>query len=177
MNDINNQSFSNGNIGIFGNNSQRNTLNNSSNQYPYSNNIGLNNYENSMGNRMNGFQNGNYFQSQNQGNQFLKGRPVSSREQASAAQIDLNGSLWVFTDVGNERIYTKQILPDGTSKFRVYVYSKEESQSNGYSAEFVTRTQFDKTLQTLMGVIQNINNNLESAGSKEKTPPTGLQNI
>jgi hypothetical protein len=33
-------------------------------------------------------------------NQFLKCRPVSSKDEARAFQIDLDGSLWVFTDLG-----------------------------------------------------------------------------
>ena len=36
-----------------------------------------------------------------QQNQFLKCRPVSSKEEAMACQIDLDGSLWVFADIGN----------------------------------------------------------------------------
>lgn len=56
----------------------------------------------------------NYVGRQNQPNmynqdRFLRCRPVSSREEAMASQIDLDGSLWVFTDVNNGRIYTKQI--------------------------------------------------------------------
>ena len=37
----------------------------------------------------------------NQQVQYLKCRPVSSKEEARASQIDLDGSLWVFTDIGN----------------------------------------------------------------------------
>jgi len=50
----------------------------------------------------------------------LKCRPVSSKEEAMASQIDLDGSLWVFTDIGNGKIYTKQINNDGTASFRTY---------------------------------------------------------
>ena len=35
---------------------------------------------------------------------FLKGRPVVSIEEARAAQIDLDGSLHIFTDIGNKKI-------------------------------------------------------------------------
>ncbi len=44
-----------------------------------------------------------------------------------AFQIDLDGSLWVFTDVGNDKIYTKQINNDGTASFRTYVYDKDDN--------------------------------------------------
>ena len=55
-------------------------------------------------------------------NQFLKCRPVSSKEEARAYQIDLDGSLWVFTDIGNEKIYTKQVNNDGTATFKTYSF-------------------------------------------------------
>jgi len=67
-------------------------------------------------------------QPQQNNNQFLKCRPVSSKEEARAFQIDLDGSLWVFTDVGNGKIYTKQINNDGTATFNTYEYVKEEPQ-------------------------------------------------
>ena len=59
-------------------------------------------------------------------NQFLKCRPVSSKEEAKASQIDLDGTLWVFTDVGNKSIYTKQINNDGTASFKIYEEVQEE---------------------------------------------------
>ena len=39
--------------------------------------------------------------------QVIKGRPVSSYEEAKASMIDLDGSLFVFPDIANGRIYTK----------------------------------------------------------------------
>ena len=38
---------------------------------------------------------------------FIKGRPVVSIDEARASQIDLDGSLYVFPDLGNKKIYTK----------------------------------------------------------------------
>jgi len=88
------------------------------NQFPYgNNNMLLNNspYDNYMG-RI-----GSQMTSQNQ---FLKCRPVSSRDEAMAYQIDLDGSLWVFTDIGNNHIYTKQINNDGTATFKTYIQTE-----------------------------------------------------
>ncbi len=128
-------------------------------QFPYGNNSMLlnnNSYDNYM-NRMNNSQN-------LMNNQFLKCRPVSSREEARAFQIDLDGSLWVFTDVGNGRIYTKQVNNDGTAAFKTYVLTKDESPYE--SAEYVTKEEFNKVIQALMLSIQqqpnkttNINTN------------------
>jgi len=54
-----------------------------------------------------------------------------------AFQIDLDGSLWVFTDVGNDKIYTKQINNDGTASFKTYAYDKND---NPYvNNQYVTR--------------------------------------
>jgi hypothetical protein len=37
----------------------------------------------------------------------IKGRPVSSLEEARASMIDFDGSIFYFPDVANKRIYTK----------------------------------------------------------------------
>ena len=71
-----------------------------------------------------------------------------------AFQIDLDGSLWVFTDIGNQRIYTKQINTDGTASFNTYTLGveKEEKPPN---LDFITREEFNKTIQSLITSIQN----------------------
>ena len=108
-------------------------------QYPY----GVNNYSNILTKQS--YQN---FQQ----NQFLKCRPVSSKQEAMAFQIDLDGSLWVFTDVGNDKIYTKQINNDGTASFRTYAYDKND---NPYANnQYVTREEFNKVIQALMAATQ-----------------------
>ena len=48
-----------------------------------------------------------------------------SIDEARASQIDLDGSLYVFPDLGNKRIYTKQINLDGTAAFNVFTLEKE----------------------------------------------------
>ena len=45
----------------------------------------------------------------------LKGRLVSSFEEARASSIDFDGSVFYFPDLANRRIYTKQINIDGTA--------------------------------------------------------------
>ena len=39
----------------------------------------------------------------------LKGRTVSSIDEARASTIDFDGSVFYFPDLANKRIYTKQI--------------------------------------------------------------------
>ena len=50
----------------------------------------------------------------------LKGRLVSSLEEAKASPIDFDGSIFYFPDLANKRIYTKQINMDGTATLNAY---------------------------------------------------------
>ena len=116
-------------------------------QYPYGNNYSMNQPYDYMGRQM----------QQNLPIQYLKCRPVASKEEARACQIDLDGSLWVFTDVANGKIYTKQINNDGTAAFKTYIFTEDQSPYN--SSEYVTKAEFDKVIQTLMASMNNGNNN------------------
>lgn len=51
---------------------------------------------------------------------LLKGRPVSNEEEANAAMIDFDGSLFVFPDKAHGKIYTKQLGLDGNIIFLKY---------------------------------------------------------
>ena len=132
-------------------------------QFPYGNqpqNSSLYNYfNNGLNNSMN-LQNNNQYQ-------FLKYIPLSSKEEARASQIDFDGSLWVFTDVGNEKIYTKQIMNDGTATFKTYAFVKDE---NPYSStEFVTKDEFNKVIQSLLAAIPNLQQDVSSQAKEQKT--------
>lgn len=59
---------------------------------------------------------------------YLKGRPVTSIDEARVAQIDFDGALNIFTDIANKRIYTKQINMDGTSSFNIYTLTVPEPE-------------------------------------------------
>lgn len=126
-------------------------------QFPYGNNNLIMNtpYDNYMGRQM----------QQNLSTQYLKCRPVSSKEEARAFQIDLDGSLWVFTDIANEKIYTKQINNDGTAAFKTYALTQDENNYN--SSQFVTKDEFNKVIQALVASINNnattTNENAENA--------------
>ena len=71
----------------------------------------------------------------------LKGRNVSSLEEAKAAMIDFDGSIFLFPDLTNKKIYTKQLNMDGTCSLRTYqlLATDEENKS-----QFITREEFEK---------------------------------
>ena len=81
----------------------------------------------------------------------LKGRLVSSLEEARATSIDFDGSIFYFPDLANKRIYTKQINMDGTATMNVYELrelpiEREESAVIPSVEKFVTRDEFERAL-------------------------------
>lgn len=85
----------------------------------------------------------------------LKGRPVSSLEEARAAAIDFDGSVFFFPDLANKRIYTKQINLDGTASMNMYEYKEVPTEAFN-SSNFVTRQEFDETLNDIKGALNMI---------------------
>lgn len=76
----------------------------------------------------------------------LKGRPVSSIDEARASTIDFDGSVFFFPDLANKCIYTKQINMDGTATLLMYELKEipVASQPN-----FVTREEFENTIMQI----------------------------
>lgn len=93
----------------------------------------------------------------------IKGRPVSSEEEARASMIDLDGSLFVFTDVAHHRIYTKQILLDGSADFKTYVLMEQvpvQNQEQG-NMDYVLRDDFNSTVKQINTKINKITKMVE----------------
>ena len=81
----------------------------------------------------------------------LKGRLVSSLEEARATSIDFDGSIFYFPDLANKRIYTKQINMDGTATLNVYELKEtpimnENSQMQQSMNNFITRDEFEQVI-------------------------------
>ena len=79
----------------------------------------------------------------------LKGRPVSSIEEARASTIDFDGSIFFFPDLANRRIYTKQINMDGTSTLNMYELRDVPVEQPFVNVDFVTRSELEAALQQL----------------------------
>ena len=84
----------------------------------------------------------------------LKGRLVTSLEEARATSIDFDGSVFYFPDLANKRIYTKQINMDGTATLCVYELrempiQREDSAFAPSVDKFVTREEFERVLTEL----------------------------
>lgn len=81
----------------------------------------------------------------------IKGRPVTSIEEARAISIDFDGSVFYFPDLANKRIYTKQINMDGTSSLNVYEWKNDPVVN---SPQYVTREEFETVLAQLKQALE-----------------------
>lgn len=96
----------------------------------------------------------------------LKGRPVASIEEARASIIDFDGSVFYFPDLGNQRIYTKQINMDGTVSLNVYELKLAPIEHEN----FITREEFDAFVNSLRAPAQPV----EVAPPPAPAPPIQL---
>ena len=87
---------------------------------------------------------------------YLKGRLVSSLEEARATSIDFDGSIFYFPDLANRKIYTKQINLDGTATLNMYELRELpiiNEQQTFASTNFVTRDEFDSVISSLKAML------------------------
>lgn len=79
----------------------------------------------------------------------LKGRPVSSLEEARVSTIDFDGSIFYFPDVANKCIYTKQINMDGTATLNMYELREipiENPNTTPLLSNYITREEFEDAI-------------------------------
>lgn len=106
----------------------------------------------------------------------LKGRPVSSLEEARAAAIDFDGSVFFFPDLANKRIYTKQINLDGTASMNMYEYKEVPTEAFN-SSNFVTRQEFDETLNDIKSALNMIAQQTQQQKQQPKVEEQPKQQI
>ncbi len=93
----------------------------------------------------------------------IKGRPVSSFEEARASMIDFDGSVFYFPDLANQKIYTKQINLDGTPSIKVYELAALPPQPSAQAPapipdNLVTKAEFEQTVNNLLQQIEALKN-------------------
>lgn len=114
--------------------------------------------------------------------QILKGRPVSSFDEARASMIDLDGSLFVFTDVANNCIYTKQILLDGTAEIKTYRLEQKQNKNEvkvktEQDKEYVSREEFENVVENLNKTIKELKECLEYDTTSNNTNVQKQSNV
>lgn len=86
----------------------------------------------------------------------LKGRPVSGIEEVRAAAVDFDGSVSIFPDLANGKIYTKQCNIDGTAALNMYALT-EIPQATSSSSTYVTKEEFNSTISALKQILAQAN--------------------
>ena len=118
---------------------------NNQNNYPY------------LQNNQNRFINEQAYNYQNYGNQMqqnlIKGRAVTSIDEVKGSMIDLDGSLFVFPDIGNNKIHTKQINLDGTATIRTYVLELENKKEE---KQYIEKGEFENIVNKMNERINQI---------------------
>ena len=95
--------------------------------------------------------------------QFLKGRAVTSEEEVRACPIDFDGSIFVFTDIANKKIYTKQIDLNGRADLKVYKLVEEIENKNISNINNINDyDEIKNSIELLNKNILDIKNKLES---------------
>ena len=95
---------------------------------------------------------------------FLKGKSVVSIDEARAAQVDFDGSVFIFPDITNGCIYTKQATPTGII-FNKYVL--EEQNAKPASSDYVTREELNNIIRELKSAIKSNLNTQSPAPAAE----------
>ena len=85
-------------------------------------------------------------------------RPVSSIEEVRACPIDFDGSVFYFADVANKRIYTKQVNLDGTVSINLYEQRELNSTDQPMNASYVTKQEFEYTINQLKTMYESLLN-------------------
>lgn len=99
---------------------------------------------------------------------MLKGHPVSSLEEVKATSIDFDGSIFYFPDLANKRIYTKTVDMQGIASLNMYEL-KPLPQDSANIGDFITRQEFESTLQELTKNFQNVITQAQTQPVQQKT--------
>lgn len=119
----------------------------------------------------------NSFQSPNQQTApaapIIKGRPVSNEEEANAAMIDFDGSLFIFPDKAHGKIYTKQLGLDGNIVFQRYSLDQPTTPMEQPRQEpidlsgYAKQEDLEKMVTELKQKITKLEQRLSKGGNKE----------
>lgn len=102
-------------------------------------------------------------------------RPVSSIEEVRASPIDFDGSIFYFPDIANKKIYTKSINLDGTVGINLYELKENAAANNMSDAGYITRQEFEDTINQLKLFYDELIQNMSQANDKKINQPTALQ--
>lgn len=102
---------------------------------------------------------------------YLKGRPVSCFQEAQGFAIDMDGSLHLFPDIANKRIYTKQLLNDGSCPVKCYVEQEIQNTTPSQVEEPVSNKLLEDLKNKVAMLEQQLKGLLENDTKSNATVP------
>lgn len=92
----------------------------------------------------------------------LKGRAVTCIDEVKAITPDFDGSVSIFTDYGNGKIYTKQLTDNGTSAINTYVLIREEPKPDVATINYDTKMlEMSKAIEAMTAQMAAIQSQME----------------
>lgn len=104
---------------------------------------------------------------------YLKGRPVSCFQEAQGFAIDMDGSLHIFPDIANKRIYTKQLLNDGSCPVKCYVEQQIQINTPSQVEEPVS----NKVLEELQNKVAMLEQQLKGLVNNDAKSNATVPNV
>lgn len=107
------------------------------------------------------------FQQPQQYNNMLKGKKVSTLEEAKASEIDFDGNTFYFPSVDNKSIYTKQVGLDGNVSILEYKLSGNVTNANQQESNQQTNSiDYINIIDKQNTIIEGLNNRLSQLENK-----------
>ena len=99
---------------------------------------------------------------------YLKGRAVTGIEEVRGTIIDQDGSLFIFPDIGHNKIYTKQINIDGTATINSFALEKTPVQTEQKYVEVEQMNKIINDFNQQIQILQQRIEELSTAGTSNK---------
>lgn len=107
---------------------------------------------------------------QNSPSLMIKGRPVSNEEEANAAMIDFDGSLFIFPDKAHGKIYTKQLGLDGNIIFNRYTLDNPQASPQERSSpktDYVSKEDLASELSSIKDRLSQLEGSMKRSNTKQ----------
>ena len=106
---------------------------------------------------------------------IIKGRPVSNEEEANAAMIDFDGSLFIFPDKAHGKIYTKQLGLDGNIIFNRYTLDSAKQpphkpEPQAQDSLFVKQEDLNRELADIKLKLSHLEEQVQGINHQEVKP-------
>ena len=110
-------------------------------------------------------------------NMTTLGKVVESIDVLKALDVNMDGNVYYFPKADGTEIYTKQWLPNGTTRILIFKPSFDDKvDENTLDEEKMNVEQFNKVVEGILNEIQTINSKIDKI-SKPSTSTRGKKEV